>query len=123
MIRNKEKKCHCLAVRKLSALLHAKASKHKGNFDRLNCLCSFIMGNKLKFHEKVFKKDIYGIVMPSENENILEFNQCMISDKMSCIIYVYIESLIEKIDRCANNPEKSSAKNFWGFWYYRKKIK
>ena len=27
---------------------------------------------------------------------------------MSCIIYADIESLIKKIDGCANNPEKSS---------------
>ena len=106
--------------KKISALLHGKASKPKGTFYRLNCLYSFIMENKLKFHENVCKKDIYGIVMPSEKENVLEFNQYMISDKMACIIYVDIESLIEKIDRCANNPEKSSTTKFWGFWYYRK---
>ena len=32
----------------------------------------------------------------------------MKSDKMPYIIYAEIESLIRKIDRCANNPEKSS---------------
>ena len=32
----------------------------------------------------------------------------MKSDKMSYIIYADIESLITKIDGCANNPEKSS---------------
>ena len=31
--------------------------------------------------------------MPSEKENILEFNQYMKSDEMSYIIYVDIESL------------------------------
>ena len=31
----------------------------------------------------------------------------MKSDKMLYIIYVDLESLIEKIDGCANNPEKS----------------
>ena len=47
--------------------------------------------------------------MPSEKDNILEFNQYMKSDKMSCIIYADIETLTKKIDGCANNPEKSSA--------------
>ena len=44
--------------------------------------------------------------MPSEKD-ILEFNQYMKSDKMPYIVYVDIESLIKKIDGCANNPEKS----------------
>ena len=34
--------------------------------------------------------------MPSGKGNILEFNQYMNSDKMSCIIYADIESLIKK---------------------------
>ena len=48
-------------------------------------------------------------VMPSEKDNILEFKQNMKSDKMSHINYADIESLIKKIDGCANNPEKYSA--------------
>ena len=32
----------------------------------------------------------------------------MKSDKMPCTIYAHIESLIKKIDRCANNSENSS---------------
>ena len=46
--------------------------------------------------------------MPSEKKNILEFNQYMKTHKMWCIIYADVESLIKKIDRCANNPENSS---------------
>ena len=46
--------------------------------------------------------------MPSEKGNILEFNQYMKSQKMPYIIYGDIESLIKKIDGCANNPEKFS---------------
>ena len=46
--------------------------------------------------------------MPSEKDNILKFNQSMKSDKMSYIIYAALESLIKRIDACANNPEKSS---------------
>ena len=53
--------------------------------------------SKLKSHEKVFKnKDFCGTVMPSEKDNILEFKQYINSDKMLCIIYVDIESLIKK---------------------------
>ena len=46
--------------------------------------------------------------MPSEKDNILEFNKCIKADKMPYIIYAEIESLIRKIGRCENNPEKSS---------------
>ena len=42
--------------------------------------------------------------MPSEKNDILQFNQYMKSDKMPWIIYADIESLIQKIDGCANNP-------------------
>ena len=46
--------------------------------------------------------------MPSEKDNILKFNQYMKSDKMPYIIYAELESLIKKVDGCANNPEKFS---------------
>ena len=54
-------------------------------------------------------KGFYGIVMTSEKNNILGFNQYTKSDKMPYIIYADIESLIKKKrDGCANNPENSS---------------
>ena len=98
MIPNGEKKgWHNLAVKKLSALLHGITSKLKGDFYCLNCLHSFITENKLKYHEKICKnKDFCGIVMPSEKNKILEFNQYMKSDKMPYIIYAGMESLIKK---------------------------
>ena len=46
--------------------------------------------------------------MPSEKDNILEFNQYMKSDKIPYIFYADIESLIRKIDGCENNQENSS---------------
>ena len=45
--------------------------------------------------------------MPSEGTKILEFNQYQKYDKASFIIYADLECLIEKIDRCKNNPENS----------------
>ena len=109
MIPNKEKGWgHYLAVKKLSTLLRRVTSKHRGNFYYLNCLHSFRTQNKLKSHEKVCKnKDFCGIVIPSEKDNILEFNQYIKSDKMPYIIFADIESLIKKIDGCENNPENS----------------
>ena len=40
--------------------------------------------------------------------NILQFNQYMKSDKIPYIVYTDLEFFIKKLDGCANNPEKSS---------------
>ena len=80
-------------------------SKHKSDFYCLNCLHFFRTENKLKPHEKLCKNKDF-CVMPSEKDNMLELNK--MSDKMPYIIYADIESLIEKIDGCANNPKNSS---------------
>ena len=82
MIPNEEKdSCHYLAVKK-----HYRGitSKPGGTFFCLNCLHSF----------KAENKDLCEILMPSEKDNILEFNRYMKSDKMTYIIYGDIESLI-----------------------------
>ena len=67
----------------LSALLRGITSKHQGDFYCLNWLHSFRTEIKLKSHENVCKnKDLRGIIMPSEKDQILEFNQYMESEKM-----------------------------------------
>ena len=89
--------------------LRGITSKHHSDFYCLNCLYSFRTKNRIKSLEKVCEnKDFCGIVMPSEKDNILEFNQYKKSDKMSYTIYADIESLIRKINRWTNNPETSS---------------
>ena len=104
----KERRWHYLAVKILSTLLRRIISIHHSDFYRLNCLHSFKTENKLNSHEKVCKRDFCEIVMPAEKDNILEFNQYMKLDKMPYIFYADIESLIKKVDRCADNPENSS---------------
>ena len=108
MIPNEEKeRWHYLAVKKLTALLYRKTSKHHGDFC-LNCLHSFRTENKLKSHNKVCKNNFCGIVMPSKKNKILEFKQYVKSNKMPYFTYVDIGLLIRKTDGCVNNPEKSS---------------
>ena len=46
--------------------------------------------------------------MLSQKDNILQLNQYMKSLKIQYVIYADLESLIIKIDGCANNSEKSS---------------
>ena len=46
--------------------------------------------------------------MPSEDTKILELNQYQKSDKAPFIIYANLDCMLEKIDACKNNSEKSS---------------
>ena len=110
IISNEEKQgWHYLAVKNLSTLSREITSKHHGDIYCLNYLHSFRTENKLKSHEKVCKnKDFCGILMPSEKNNILEFNQYVKTVKISYIIYADINSLTKNIDGCANNAEHSS---------------
>ena len=45
--------------------------------------------------------------MPFEDTKILEFKQHQKSNKAPFIIYLYLECLIKKTDRCKNNFENS----------------
>ena len=64
---------------------------------------------KLEAHKRVCKnKGFCNKSMPPEDTKKLEFNQQKVSDKPPFIICVDLECLIEKIDRCENNPENSS---------------
>ena len=100
MIPKEEKEgWHYLAVKKLSTLLRGIKSKHHGDFYCLICLHSIRTEKVCKkyVNGKACKnKDFCGFVMSSEKDEILEFNQCMKSDKMPYIIYSDIESLIKK---------------------------
>ena len=56
----------------------------------------------------VKNKVFWVIVMSLETDKILKFIQYMRPDKKPCTVFTDIESLIRKIDGCANNPENSS---------------
>ena len=96
--------------RKLSALLTGIISKNHNDFHCLNCLHSFATEKILQLHKKVCKTKYFcNVIMPSEDTEILEFNQHQKSDKASFIIYTVLECIIQKINGCKNNPETSSA--------------
>ena len=104
MIRNGEG-WHYLAVKNLSALLRGITSKNYSNFYCVNCLRSFKVKNKLKSLKKICEnKDFCNVVMPSKDTKILDFNLYRESDKAPFIIYVDLETLIEKIVECKSNP-------------------
>ena len=73
-------------------MLHGATSKHKGDSYCLDFLYFFRTESNLKSYEKIYKNtDFRRIVMLSEKNNKLEFNQSMNSDKMKYIIYVDTE--------------------------------
>ena len=47
--------------------------------------------------------------MPEKDNRILKYNQGEKPMKVPFIIYADLESLLEKVNTCHNNPEKSSS--------------
>ena len=95
--------------KKLSEFFRRITSKHHSDFYYFSFLHSFVTKRKYESSKKVCgNKDFCNIILLSEGTEILEINQYQKSYKAPFIIYVDIESLIEKIDGCKNNPEKSS---------------
>ena len=108
MIANGEK-WHYLAIKKMFALLKGITSKHKGDFYYLNCFHSYSTKEKLKKHGNVCENHDYSYVeMPEKDNKKLKYYYGERSMKVPFIIYADIESLLEKINTCHTNPEKSS---------------
>ena len=102
-------KWHYLAVIKLSKVLNAITSKHKGDFYCLNCFNSYSTKENLKKHRNVCQNhDCFYAEMPEKDNKILKYNHGEKSMKAPFIIYADVESLLEKMSTCHNNPEKSS---------------
>ena len=76
----------------------------------LNCFDSFRTENKLKIHVKITIIANHKIIlkMPEKGKIILKYNHGEKFVKVPFIIYADTESLLEKIDICQSNPEKSS---------------
>ena len=84
-------------------------AKHEGDFYWLNCFHSFSTKGKFKKHKDVCEKHDHSYVeMSKESNKILKYNNGEKSMKVLLIIYPDLESLLEKMSTCCNNPEKSS---------------
>ena len=87
----------------------------------MNCFHFFRTENELESHKEVWKnKDFCGLVIPSEDTKILDFNQHLLSHKMLYVIYADLKSLVKRIDVYKNNPGKSSTAKIGGHvpWNY-----
>ena len=93
----------------MSTLLKGTTSKHKGDFYCLSSFNSHSTKENLKKHRNACENHDYCYVeMPEKDNKILKYNYGEKSMKLPFIIYADIESLLEKMNTCHNNPEKSS---------------
>ena len=87
MISNKQK-WHYLPVKNLPALSRGINYKYCGDFYCQNCFHHFTIENKLELHKKVCENKYFcNVSLPSDDTEILEFNQNQKSDKATFIIY------------------------------------
>ena len=101
-------KWHYLAVKNISRILRGITSNHDGDFYCLNCFNSYATKKRLKKHERICRDhDFCYLKMPDENNKILKYIQGEKLLKVPFIIYADLECLLQKIDTCKNNPEKS----------------
>ena len=108
MVTDRSTNWHYLAIKNISGLSRGITSNHNGDFYCLNCFHSYTTKRKLKKHERICKDhDFCDPKMPDENNKILKYNHGEQSLKVPFIIYADLECLLQKINTCQNNPEKS----------------
>ena len=102
-------KWYYLAVKRLSALFRGITGNNHGDFYSLNCSQSYTTENKLKKHKRVCENhDCCYVEVSEEYNKTLKYNEGEKSMKSPFIIYADLECLLEKMNTCHNNPEKSS---------------
>ena len=99
---------HYLAVKSISGLLRRVTSNHNGDFYYLNCFHPYTTEKKLRKHERICNDhDFCHLKMPDEDNKILKYIPGEKSLRVPFIIYADLECLLQKINTCSNNPDKS----------------
>ena len=102
-------KWHYTAVTRLSELLRGVTYNHHDDFYCLNCFHAFRTKNKLEEHKKICENHDYcHVEMPTKDNSIIKYNQGEKSIKLPFVVYADFECLLEKMNTCQNNPNKSS---------------
>ena len=97
-----------LAVKSRSPLLKEVTSKKIGDFYSLNCFRSYTTKRRLKMLKNVCENQDYCYVeMPEEDNEIPKYNHVEKSMRAPFVFCGDLESLLEKISSCHNDPEKS----------------
>ena len=100
---------HYITVKNLSRLLRGITSNHDGDFFCLNCFHSYRTKNKLEAHGKICEnRDYCHVEMPTNDNNMIKYNQRENSIKLLFIVYADLGCLLEKMSTCYSNPEESS---------------
>ena len=94
---------HYFAVKSLSALPKGITSKHDGDFYCLRCLYLY---RTVKHYDVCNDHDHCYVEMPKKDNKTLKYNHGEKYMKVSFIIYADMESLLEKMSTCFNNPKK-----------------
>ena len=102
-------KWHYLTVKNLPGLLRRIISSHEEDFYCLKCFRSYRTRNKLEAHKKICENHDYcNVEMPTQDNNIIKYNQGEKSIKLPFVVYADLECLLEKMSTCQNNPNESS---------------
>ena len=106
MIADEDSNWHYLATTRISGLLRGITSNDNVDFYCLTCFHSYSTENRLKKHEKIcYDHKFCFLKMP--DKNILESKPGKKSLKHAFIICADLECLLQKINTCDNNPDKS----------------
>ena len=112
LIKNGNNSHYCL-VKNLSALLTSQINKRKSKFYFcLNCLNGYDDPEKLDRHKEYCGEQESIKINMSPPDTYLKFKNFLYSEKAPFTIYADFESLIEPIDNCEPNPEKSYTKKY-----------
>ena len=102
-------KWHYLVVKNLSGFLRGITSNHNADLYCLNCFVHILLKINLKNIKKICENHDYcHAEMPIKGNNTIKYNHGEKSMKIPFTIYADLECLLEKMDTCENDPNKSS---------------
>ena len=89
-------------------LLRGITGNNHGDFYCLNCLHSYTTKDRLKKHQKICENHEYCKLEMPKKGSVLKNISAEKSIMTPFAIYADLESILEKISGCENNPEKLS---------------
>ena len=101
-------KWNYLAVKTLSELLRGITGNNHGDFYCFNCLHSHTTKNRLKKHQKICENHEHCKLEMTKIGSVLKYIFGEKSIMTPFIIYADLESILEKMSGCENDPAKSS---------------
>ena len=108
MIIDNNNNWHYITIKSISRLFRGVTSKSNSDFYCLNCLHSFRTRNKLLSHEKFCNNHSHReIIMPTEDNNIIEYKSNDKAIHHPHIVYADIETIFKETDSCKPNTSNS----------------